>query len=199
MKNTFSTKYDFRNAYTERRIKDTFLMLNKNDDIESITVGDICREANISRSTFYRHFADIYAVIESIEFEITEEIRSLLTPDKDSLLEPDDSKVRRSLLRLFHNYRFRKTEILTLLDSGKYPASYKRFRKMVFDMLYESYKVYDTGANPKLFDFYLDYASGTIVDLVVIWLRNGNMSYDEFLSIYLKIFHTDLDLLKSIS
>ena len=70
---------------------------------------------------------------------------------------------------------------------------------MVFDMLYESYKVYDTGANSKLFDFYLDYTAGTIVDLVVIWLRNGNMSYDEFLSIYLKIFHTDLDLLKSIS
>ncbi len=198
MKNSFSTKYDFRNAYTERKIKNTFLRLNQKDDIESITVGDICREADISRSTFYRHYADIYAVVESIEEEITEEIRSMLTPDKDDVMDPDEGKVRRSLLRLFHNYRFRKNEILTLLDSGKYPASYKRFRRMVYDMLYESYKVFDTRKNPKLFDFYIDYAAGTIVDLVVIWLRNGNMSYDEFLSIYIKIFRTDLELLQSI-
>ena len=142
---------------------------------------------------------DIYAVIESIEAEVTEEIRSMLTPDKKNILEPDDREVKRSLLRLFHNYRFRKTEILTLLDSGKYPASYKRFRKMVYDMLYESYKIFDTGANPNLFDFYLDYTAGTIVDLVVIWLRNDNMSYDEFLSIYMKIYWTDFQLLQSIS
>ena len=199
MENNFNTKYDFKNAYTEQKIKYAFLELNRQNEIEAITVNDICKEAGISRSTFYRHFIDIYDVIESIEAEVTEEIRSMLTPDKKNILEPDDREVKRSLLRLFHNYRFRKTEILTLFDSGKYPASYKRFRKMVYDMLYESYKVFDTGANPVLFDFYLEYTAGTIVDLVVIWLRNDNMSYDEFLSIYMKIYLTDFELLQSIS
>ena len=199
MKNTFATKYDFKNAYTEKRIKDAFLELNLQNEIDSITVKDVCNKVGISRSTFYRHFKDIYEVIESIEFEVTEEVRNMLTPDKNSIQDPDERKVRRSLLRLFHNYRFRKTELLTLLDSGKYPASYKRFRKMVLDMLHSSYGIYDTGANPALFDFYMDYAAGTIVDLVIIWLRNDNMNYDEFLSIYLKIFYTDIDLLKSIT
>lgn len=199
MKNTFSTKYDFKNAYTEQRIKNVFLDLNKKNEIDNITVKDICREANLSRSTFYRHYKDIYEVIESIESEIIEEVRNMITPKENSAIDPDEQEIRRALLRLFHNYRFRKTELLTLLDSGKYPASYKRFRKMIFDMLMTSYTVYDTGANPDLFRFYMDYAAGTIVDLVVLWLRKDDMSYEEFLTIYLKIFYSDIDLLKSIA
>ena len=71
---------------------------------------------------------------------------------------------------------------ITVIPRLPASSSYKRFRKMVYDMLYGSYKVYDTGKNSGLFDLYLDLTAGTIVDLIVLWLNRDDMSYDEFLS-----------------
>lgn len=198
LKNDFNTKYDFKNAFTEQKIKDALLLLNSKDEISEITVGDICREVKISRSTFYRHFSDIYAVIESIEEDVTAEFRELLLAIKDVPAE-NEAVIRRKTLRYFHNCRFRRTELLTLLDSGKYPASYKRFRKMVYETLLVSYNSYRKSDDPKYYDFLMNYVAGTIIDLIVIWLREDTMNYEEFLSFYVKIFRTDLELLNTVS
>ena len=200
MVNSFTTKYDFRNAYTEQQIKNTFLALNSNSEIGSITVRDICREAGISRSTFYRHFPDIYAVIEDIEKEISMEFRASLSQFKgESFPDFDESLMKRQLRRWFHNCRFRRVELLTLLDSGKYPASYKRIRNMVYDILVETYSGYCIDRERSVFEYYMNYVAGTIIDLIVIWLRENSMSYDDFLSIYIKVFKTDIDLLLTIA
>lgn len=51
------------NAILEDEILETFNRLLKRKPFDQITVGQICEAAEISRSTFYRHFSDKYDVM----------------------------------------------------------------------------------------------------------------------------------------
>ena len=59
-------KTDIRSRYTKEVIGKAFLKLLDKKEPERITVSDICREARISRPTFYFHYQDIYALLDEI-------------------------------------------------------------------------------------------------------------------------------------
>src|SRR5574344_2453340 len=62
-------KKEYRNSVrTERWIQAAVVELLKDKkDYFSITVSDVCRQANINRGTFYHHYANIAEVASSIE------------------------------------------------------------------------------------------------------------------------------------
>lgn len=62
-------KRNRREEYTRRVIRDTFLDLLRRQNVEKISVGELCELADINRSTFYRHYADVYALLDSISEE----------------------------------------------------------------------------------------------------------------------------------
>ena len=53
-------------AVTEALIKDAFLTALKREKYAEITISDICRIANIGRSTFYRRYESIPFVVNDI-------------------------------------------------------------------------------------------------------------------------------------
>lgn len=55
-------------------IKNTFLKLLEDRPLSQITVKDIVAESGVNRNTFYYHFEDLPALIESIVLEETERI-----------------------------------------------------------------------------------------------------------------------------
>ena len=57
-------KADRRNAYTEKVIRDTVFSLLQTKPIERISVTEVCRLAEINRSTFYIHYMDCMDVVE---------------------------------------------------------------------------------------------------------------------------------------
>ena len=59
---------------TCQKIKDTFIKLYKKKGLSNITVTMLCKEAGISRSTFYAYFEDIYDLLEHIERELEESL-----------------------------------------------------------------------------------------------------------------------------
>ncbi len=75
---------DRRTLNTKKTIRDTFLELKKKKSYSSITVADICREAKISRGTFYLHFRNTAEVLEEVLEEALADVSSLahqLYPD----------------------------------------------------------------------------------------------------------------------
>lgn len=52
---------------TKEKIIDTFWELYEIKHIHKITVTEICKIAQINRSTFYVHFLDVYDVLDTIE------------------------------------------------------------------------------------------------------------------------------------
>lgn len=59
-------KTDRRTLYTIRVIKDAFLKLINQKTYAKISVTELCREADITRSTFYLHFDSITDVLNAV-------------------------------------------------------------------------------------------------------------------------------------
>lgn len=77
------TNKDIRSVLTEQAIKSALLKLLEANNFESITINDICMEASISRTTFYHHFEDKFALV----LRCIEDIVSVPEFDGDDSLE----------------------------------------------------------------------------------------------------------------
>ena len=53
-------------AFTKKAILESFLRLAEKKPIDKITVRDIVDDCGVNRNTFYYHFQDIYAVLETL-------------------------------------------------------------------------------------------------------------------------------------
>lgn len=81
---------EYRNAIRSKKmIKEAFAKLvNEKQSIEKITVKEIVEEADISKSTFYAHYDDIYDLMEDFENEfinyLENELEDFMSkPNKD--------------------------------------------------------------------------------------------------------------------
>lgn len=63
-------KTDARVRYTKRVLKESFLKLLKDKPVNKITVKAVCELAELNRATFYSHYSDCFALLESIEQEL---------------------------------------------------------------------------------------------------------------------------------
>lgn len=64
--------------YTVHMIQNVFLELLKEKPVAKITVKEICEHAEINRSTFYKHYQDVYDLMEKLENEAVEAFEKLL-------------------------------------------------------------------------------------------------------------------------
>jgi AcrR family transcriptional regulator len=58
-----------KTRYTKMVIRDSLIELMKQRPITDITIKEICALADVSRPTFYAHYRDQYALLQSIEDE----------------------------------------------------------------------------------------------------------------------------------
>ncbi len=58
---------DPRTVFTETMIKNACIELLKKKPATKITINELCKEAGVNRSTFYRYYLDIYDLCNKIE------------------------------------------------------------------------------------------------------------------------------------
>ena len=63
-------KLDARKRYTRMVLKQSLLTLLKEKPINKISVKEVCELAQLNRATFYAHYSDCFALLESIENEL---------------------------------------------------------------------------------------------------------------------------------
>ena len=63
-------KSDARVRYTRQVIKESFLALLQDKPVNRITVKEVCEAAELNRATFYAHYSDCFALLQSIEQEL---------------------------------------------------------------------------------------------------------------------------------
>lgn len=61
---------DARVRYTRRILKESFLTLLEKKPTNKISVKEVCELAELNRSTFYAHYSDCFALMDSIEQEL---------------------------------------------------------------------------------------------------------------------------------
>lgn len=86
---------DRRTKYTKTVIRQALYDLLKEKPINKITVTDICKLADINRSTFYSYYEDVYALLTQIQNELFENVVFTLTTEnwfEDLLKLVDENK-----------------------------------------------------------------------------------------------------------
>ena len=74
---------------TEKALTDAFLELLEEKELSEITVSELCRICGIHRSSFYLHFADIYAMMERIEEDLADYYGKLFGTGREDYDLPD--------------------------------------------------------------------------------------------------------------
>lgn len=84
-------KTDRRTIYTKNIIKDSLLKLLNHSFYEKITVTSICKEADITRATFYLHYNNIDDVLNELLDEALRltELDSGFSPSTPDSYDPD--------------------------------------------------------------------------------------------------------------
>ena len=105
---------DLRIEKTEKAIKNAFIELRAKKPLEKISVKELCAEACINKSTFYSHYADIYALSEAIERETVLSIIDSIKDLKDDFFDNTAGFTRAICLAFLS-----QVSLIRILFSGK--------------------------------------------------------------------------------
>jgi AcrR family transcriptional regulator len=100
---------DLRIIKTKKTIRDAFLNLREKNALEKIRVNKLCEMALVNKTTFYKHYQDIYALSGEIEDETIQAILDNFA-SINALFSDTDSFIR----GLYGAFKSREGIIFTL-------------------------------------------------------------------------------------
>lgn len=154
-----AVKTDRRTAYTRKVIREALYKLLEKKHLSEITVKELCEEADINRTTFYRNYLDIYDLYEKLEEELTEKAFA------DGDLEED----RYRLLKvIYENQIFYREFFDSRLES--------RYIRKTIQRMYDEMKklLMDRGTyDEKTFRILYQYNYHGAVGVIHEWLDDG--------------------------
>lgn len=75
---TKEEKLNRKRAYSQKVIREAFLELTKTKLVNKVTVTDICRIADVNRTTFYSNYDDISDLVKSIVTELYQKLYAIM-------------------------------------------------------------------------------------------------------------------------
>ena len=134
-----NTKNNKRRRESMERIEKAFVEMIQLKDIEDISVSEICKKADVNRSTFYANYADIYELAEKIIARLYEDFLSISIPHME------DVKARLDFTRIFTHISENQMLYKTYFKLGSMDMGIVGFdeevAKMFFDMKYLDYHI----------------------------------------------------------
>ena len=132
---------DLRIVKTKLQIKNAFLKLRARLMPENIKVKDICEEANINKTTFYKHYADSMELSNEIDESTIDSVVEML-PDRERLFECPRSYVVDLLCALEKN-----ADLLQKVFRGKTDVLCSRLEERLHDLFKDKAKNEDDSIN----------------------------------------------------
>lgn len=159
-----NTKNNKRRRESLAKIEHAFIELLQTKALNQITVSDICKKAELNRSTFYANYMDIYDLADKIKDYLESELERLY---EDELLNQFNSN---DYLKLFRHIR----------DNQLF---YKTYFKLGYD---NNYKIllYDTEQAEKYFDnkhieYHIEFFRCGLNAIVKKWLEHDCLETPE--------------------
>ena len=138
------------------KIENAFLQLVQDKEAERITVTEICKLANVNRTTFYANYTDVYDLVDNIRERMMSEYAALFREQREVS--------RENFLKMFN-------------DIKKNQAFYKTYFKLGFDVNYKIVSFDKNLAkqlyNNELIDYHCEFFQAGITAVIKKWL-NGN-------------------------
>lgn len=163
-----TTKLDRRKKYTKMVLKDSLLELLKDKPISSITIKEICENADINRSTFYSHYSNQYDLLYAIEEEFIKEMVETLSRF-NSIKEEDALKMTENVLE----YIASKSELCQILLSENTDIQFQKKGMMIMkQLIYQNWET-KIEVDPELFEYLSLFVVSGSIHVIKSWLENG--------------------------
>ena len=163
-----NTAQNQRHTETERRLREAMLFYMEQD--REPTVGQLCEHTGINRSTFYRHYVDVYELMNRMEQEFQHglfrsvqgghEILSRLSADPDAL-EPLIAYIGENP-HFYRVYLSRSTEV-------PFDDQFRLYWQEQVKPLFRSYGVQDETH----MRYYYEYFKAGLLTVLQLWLEGG--------------------------
>ncbi len=165
-------KAEYRSSIRSKNlIKKAVAKLIHEKEISKITVSDIIREADISRGTFYAHYADVSSVIEQIECE---ELKNLIDFVDEFGFDNITDNIGLFLGRMCE-YLNRDIEYYRMLSQTKILNNFLwRLVEIYYERLLDATLETECTENRAEADIYLLYVTSGAKTVILSWL-NGDI------------------------
>jgi len=172
---------DRRTRKTRAILRQSLTTLLREKSVKEITVKELTALADINRGTFYRHYRDIFDMMEQLENELFDEFRSML----DAYTASDLRKGLGPILRDIFRFIGRNLDLSTaLLDSGGNTLFLDRLKAAVYDKVFKEWAVLYKFQNEKLLSQVLSFMVGGVIGLLRDWMNEGcSQSAEEMASL----------------
>jgi len=153
-----NTKNNKRKRESIQKIEQAFIEFLQTKELNQIKVSDLCKKANLNRSTFYANYIDIYELADTIREKLEDKLAELY---KDDITQGFNSN---NYLILFRHIQ--QNQIL-----------YQTYFKLGYD---EKYKIlqYDHDLakkhfNDRFIDYHMEFFKSGLTKVIKLWLQNG--------------------------
>ncbi len=141
---------DIRIRKTQRSIINAFLELRAYQPLERITVKELCEKAEINKSTFYKHYTDVFDLSSKLEGEAIEQILENL-PHPEYILE----RPKEFMGEMLAAYLSQSTIIERLFSGNQSGQLILKFNAAIKELVFKFYPQYQ---DSDIANIYLTYA-----------------------------------------
>jgi AcrR family transcriptional regulator len=164
-------KQDLRVVKTQENLRRALLTLLKSKPLETITVAELCRHANINRGTFYLHYKDVLEVFKKYFEVIVEDFgKAYVAPYYKTNFKIE--KITEDMVQIFHHVK-KYQDFYQIIFNERIPTMYYY---LLFDTVRTFIKdnidvqslmdTYDVNV-----DYLISYQANAILGLLVEWHR----------------------------
>ena len=170
---------EYRNSIRSKKlIRQAFAeLMQEKQSIDKITVKEIVDRADISKSTFYCHYQDIYALEE--EFE--DEILNLLDDAFDELATT--KKTSTAMFYIDHVLKVLKENEATykMILTSNYPVQFiDKLKAYIRERILKDIKLNGLSSNQRIKSLEIDMMTNSFIHIVVDYMRGKvDTTFDE--------------------
>lgn len=169
---------DRRVRKSKRAIKQAFIQLLKENNLDRITIQQISDLADVNRGTFYLNYEDKYALLDEMENEQIEKIKGfvdirkmdLSTKNSDRFIEDFANKIIKNVItHIEHNIEFYQV-ILNLERKSQIEEQLADIvRSNIKHLIGDKDNVFGIPEN-----YYLSYVVGSMMSMIKYWVSDEN-------------------------
>ena len=153
-----NVKNNKRRRESMQNIERVFINLLQEREINEISVSDICKGAELNRSTFYANYADIYDLADKIRDQLESEFHALFIRDTGE--ERESFGAVKMFRHMRENQLFYKTYFKLGYDNRHDILTYDAMRAQAdFDNRH--------------IDYHIEFFRSGLNAIVKLWLKNG--------------------------
>ncbi|MGM9925755.1 MAG: TetR/AcrR family transcriptional regulator [Bacillus sp. (in: firmicutes)] len=172
-----------RETGTKTKIKDAFLELVIEKGMDSLTISDIARKANINRGTFYLHYLDKYDLLDQLEIEFLHNIYMIFEKyGDDNVNGPVELIPYEAILEVLKYALVNIKMISALMSTGSNQKFIDNLKKLISDIIVEKISPSEN-FSLQMAGLPHDYAQeilvSSIISIIQLWIKKGALETPE--------------------